>query len=426
MKSLHGGWWIALGLALSLTACGGEENSDESKDSADESERPNDDEGAEPAASATAVPSATATAAVSDTGPAVDVPAGSFRAGSKCMDLPRSRRHELEYEQVSMGAFSMDKFPYPNEPGKPAKLNVTWQEAQDLCEARGRRLCTELEWERACKGPDSKTYPWGPSFKKGVCPGELDHVLGQRTKCVSDFGMADVLGVALEWTASDWKRGTSDGHKVVRGAREEVVSWLSARCTHSRKRDPNLTYDNVGFRCCGGPENSAEVVIPQRKERTVQSFTDLDTDYEMMLMKSMPRDHRGIVDVELSFDKAYHWHPRANEEMVIGVWKGQPKSGGAFYEVAVFKVCSGRAWLTAHMKGPVAKLGKPKVGVKPNRLSFDVETDGRKGTVKLVEWYGTVKLQQPDWVKSGNMLKVGEVRVTPRDTKATSSAPLKR
>jgi len=410
-------------LAVGLTACGDDKKSSASDDETAETET---DEGDDAKPDATASATATATAAATDTGPTIDVPAGTFRAGSKCMDLPRARRHELEYEQVSMGAFSMDRYPYPNEPGKLAKLNVTWKEAKDLCEGRGKRLCTEMEWEYACKGPKSLTYPWGPSFKKGICPGELDHVLGQRDKCVSDFGMADVLGVALEWTASDWKRGTSDGHKVVRGAREQVVSWLSARCTHSRKRDPNITYDNVGFRCCGGPVNSAEVVIPQRKERTVQAFTDLDTDYEMMLLKSMPRDHRGIVDVELGFERAYHWHPRANEEMVVGIWKGEPKTGGAFYEVAVFKVCPGRAWLSAHMKGPVAKVGKPKVGVKPNRLSFDVETDGRKGTVKLREWYGTVKLDQPNWVKKGNMLKVGRAQPKAGDTKASSTAPLKR
>lgn len=421
MKCFQGGFVIALGLLVGLTGCGDEKKSSESDDKPAETKTED-----KPAASASATASATASApaAAVDTGPTIDLPAGKFRAGSKCMDLPRSRRHELEYEQVSMGAYSMDKYPYPNEVGKPAKLGVTWKEANDLCEARGKRLCTEMEWEYACKGPKSLTYPWGPSFKKGICPGELDHVLGQRESCVSEFGMADVIGVAMEWTASDWKRGTADGHKVVRGAREKVVSWLSARCTHSRKRDPNLTYDNVGFRCCSGPANAAEVVIPQNKERTVQAFTDLDTDYEMMLMKSMPRDHRGIVDVELSFEKAYYWHPRENEEMVIGIWKGKPKTGGPFYEVAVFKVCPGRAWLTAHMKGPVAEVGKPKVGVKPNRLSFDVETDGRKGTVKLQEWYGTVKLDQPDWVKKGNMLKVGKVGVSPDDAKATSSAPL--
>ncbi|MEM9696346.1 MAG: SUMF1/EgtB/PvdO family nonheme iron enzyme, partial [Myxococcota bacterium] len=346
---------VALGLTAAFAAGCGEEGQerragDEAKSRRDKGDPPEPKPSATPSASVTA----TATATAASLGPAVDIPAGTFRAGSKCMDLPRSRRHELEFEEVSMGAFSMDKYPYPNEPGQPAKLDVTWFEAKELCEARGQRLCTEMEWERACKGEKSSTYPWGPSFKKGVCDGQLDHLIGQRETCESAYGMSDVIGLALEWTASDWKRGTSDGHKVVRGAREKVVSWLSARCTHSRKRDPNLTYDNVGFRCCRGPVNAAEVVIPQRKERTVQPFTELDGDYQKMLLRSMPKDHREIAGVTLGFERAYYWHPRDNEEMVIGVWEGKPTSGGAFFELVVFKVCTGRAWLTARMKGPVA------------------------------------------------------------------------
>ncbi|MEM9695591.1 MAG: hypothetical protein AAGA56_23810, partial [Myxococcota bacterium] len=62
--------------------------------------------------------------------------------------------------------------------------------------------------------------------------------------------------------------------------------------------------------------------------------------------------------------------------------------------------------------------------VKPNRLAFDVTTGSRTGTVKLREWYGTVKLDQPDWVKTGNMLKVDATAPKGGEgTKPTSLAP---
>jgi sulfatase modifying factor 1 len=341
-----------------------------------------------------------------DGGPIAKIPAGTLMAGSSCVDVPRIRPNELEHDRISLGEFEIDLYPYPNEPNKPAKLGVTHDEASKLCAARGKRLCTELEWEYACKGPKNATYMWGSGFKKGKCDGQLDHVIGKRPECKTDPGAMDMMGVALEWTASDWERGTPTGDKVVRGARAEKVSWLSARCTHARKRNPHQTFDNVGFRCCGGKPNAAKVVLRQEKDTTIEAIPEIDTPFEMMLIRAMPKDHRAITDVELSFDEVYRWHPVANEEMIIGRWKGKPKTGRPFYELAVFKVCGERAWLAASMGGPVAKAGKPKEGVNPRKLSFDVKTAGDRGAVTLSFWHGTVKLKEPQWVKKGNQLAV--------------------
>jgi formylglycine-generating enzyme required for sulfatase activity len=396
----HGRGIGALAMVLVLVVSGCKEDDD------GETKAPSaasDDDGAKPKGSASAKAQAAST---KDGGPTATIPAGKLRAGSRCMDVPRVRPNELEHETVSMGAYDMDLYPYPNEAGKPAKLNVNWHEAKKLCEARGRRLCTELEWERACKGPKNTTFMWGDGFKKGQCDGQTDHATNKRSNCKSAFGVMDMIGVALEWTGSDWERGTRTGDKVVRGARAEKVSWLSARCAHSRKRDPNVTYDNVGFRCCGGEQALPEVELDHRTRATIVEESDVATDFEMAMMKAMPRDHRGIVDVELSFDKVWRWHPVANEEMIVARWKGKPKEGDAFYEVAVFKLCAGRAWKAATMRGPVGKTSKAKVGINPRKLSFDVETEGRTGKVTLGYWHGTVKLVQPDWVKKGNQLKV--------------------
>jgi hypothetical protein len=218
----------------------------------------------------------------------------------------------------------------------------------------------------------------------------------------------DSEGLALEWTASDWERGTPTGEKVVRGSRSEKVSWLSTRCAHSRKRDPNKSYDDVGFRCCSGTPNGARVVMSQRKLDTLVEEPGVTTAFEMELMGAMPRDHRGTPTVRLSFDQVYRWHPVPNEELVVGRWAAEPRDGGPYFEVAVFKLCAGRASRVAGMRGPVAKLGKPRVDAAPSKLAFDVQTDDRRGAVGLGYWYGTVKLTQPDWVQAGSELTVGK------------------
>ena len=42
--------------------------------------------------------------------------------------------------------------------------NVTWYGAKAYCEAIGRRLPTEAEWEHAARGNEGNIYPWGNTW----------------------------------------------------------------------------------------------------------------------------------------------------------------------------------------------------------------------------------------------------------------------
>ena len=394
---IAGALWLMAATLAALAGCQGDD-SDESEEARPKKE----------AEQAEAEETASAAEAPKDTGPSVAIVAGTLTAGSRCYDIPRVRPDELEAEEVSLGAFEIDAYPYPNEPGKPAKVGVSHEEAARLCAERGKRLCSELEWERACKGADSATYPWGGKYDGKACPSQPDHVIGARPECKSGFGMFDSAGLVWEWTASDWKRGTPNGDKVLRGAASDKVSYLDARCAFAKRGSPHKSDQEVGFRCCSGADNVAEVVLNHTKRKTVEQESDITPNFEMTLMGVLPRDHRAITGVRLSFDQVYRWHPVLGEEMLVGRWQGTPKEGGSYYEIAVFKLCDGRARLAARMRGPVAKMGKPQVAVTPNKLRFDVETGKRKGTVEISYWHGGVKLTEPDWVKKGNQLKVDD------------------
>ena len=83
----------------------------------------------------------------------VFIPGGALVAGTPPEKLPRIADEEMPGEQVILKGFYIDVFPYPNEEGAIPLTNLSEPEAEGLCAELGKRLCTELEWERACKGP---------------------------------------------------------------------------------------------------------------------------------------------------------------------------------------------------------------------------------------------------------------------------------
>ncbi|MEZ4394454.1 MAG: SUMF1/EgtB/PvdO family nonheme iron enzyme [Polyangiales bacterium] len=51
--------------------------------------------------------------------------------------------------------FCMDRFQFPNREGAAPSVAVTFVEAEALCAAQQKRLCTDAEWTFACEGDDA-------------------------------------------------------------------------------------------------------------------------------------------------------------------------------------------------------------------------------------------------------------------------------
>ena len=51
-----------------------------------------------------------------------------------------------------------------------SNINYVW--AKKACENSGKRLCTDEEWKRACKGTQDNLFPYGATFQDNKCNDE--------------------------------------------------------------------------------------------------------------------------------------------------------------------------------------------------------------------------------------------------------------
>jgi len=185
----------------------------------------------------------------------VEIPAGTFVAGSLPGDRGRDPATEPIQLSVELGAYSIDKLPYPNDPARPPLVGLTRQEAAKRCAERDGRLCNELEWERACKGPEGTRYAGGTKWD--------DACASSPKTCASGFGVLGLGAAQREWTASDVGpiKNLIKGGAAVRGAGPKAAD-VDHRCAQRSVVDPESKADDLGFRCCYGKANEVTIASP--------------------------------------------------------------------------------------------------------------------------------------------------------------------
>jgi sulfatase-modifying factor enzyme 1 len=249
------------------------------------------------------------------------IPSGALVVGTPAEVYPRLADEEVPGEQVIVPSFYVDVFPYPNEEGAIPLTNVTRDDAQKLCAERGKRLCGELEWERACKGPDNHTYEYGDRYRADACGTGTAPLLrpsGLRVGCRSDFGVRDLHGAAFEWTASPFRRGTLGDTVAVRGGNGSAGEVVG-RCANAVARPADVSAASIGFRCCAGGGNAPEVELAVRHPRKLEARDRLDAALVPELLKVLPDEsHAALLrHGAIEPDRMWSWWPAGNDELTI-------------------------------------------------------------------------------------------------------------
>ncbi len=148
----------------------------------------------------------------------------------------------------------------------PARC-VDWWNANAYCEAVGKRLCTEAEWEKAARGDQGAIFPWGnepPNCRRTgmVGCGGKPLPVGSRPAGVSPYGAYDMSGNVAEWVADYYSpsyyaespardpRGPTAGEDRVQRGGGFRSSTPLVRTTSRHGESIFAAESDAGFRCC--------------------------------------------------------------------------------------------------------------------------------------------------------------------------------
>lgn len=145
-------------------------------------------------------------------------------------------------------------FQYPQHP----VIDVSYKDCQTFCQWSNKQICSEAQWEKAARGTDGRSLPWGNKTEVGCdytvkdddrvggngCGTNKPMNVGSKSKDLSPYGVFDLAG-----NVSEWVNGKApEGEACYRGG-----DWSEDDSRHSARRyTRNLNHksDTIGCRCC--------------------------------------------------------------------------------------------------------------------------------------------------------------------------------
>ena len=223
------------------------------------------------------------------------VPSGTFRFGASPNDrqlsvdelpagertirgfwLDRDEVTNAEYRGcVAAGACTppsrTDAYDDPNRASHPV-MWVSWFQARAYASWAGKRLPSEVEWERAARAGSDTRFPWGDKWEEGRAnsfdlPGSsrINDTTPVGSYAPNVWGIHDLIGNAAEWVqdvyhtsygggprdGTPWEQETgpsTERRRVIRGG-SFIDQASRQRVSRRSERKPTEDHRTVGFRC---------------------------------------------------------------------------------------------------------------------------------------------------------------------------------
>jgi sulfatase modifying factor 1 len=165
-----------------------------------------------------------------------------------------------------------------NEKSNHPVVMVSWYDCIEFCKWLSKEtkkkyfLPTEVEWEKAARGPNGNTWPWGNKWDENKC--NCNNIINDTTPVGkysplgdSFYGCADMAGNILEWTSTtigtrdpwpakykypyDPDDGREDlkvnNRRIARGGTFQRDKDF-CRCAFRFADEPENRYSSMGFR----------------------------------------------------------------------------------------------------------------------------------------------------------------------------------
>lgn len=138
-------------------------------------------------------------------------------------------------------------------------VTVSLAGAQAYCAWRTRttgmrhRLPSEVEWEKAARGPESFVFAYGNIYRSAAANQESGTLREVGGFAANGFGLHDMTGNAFEWTSDAWQDArhperTAPGEfQVLRGG-SFVLDGMYLRNSFRMRQRPDVRTDDIGLR----------------------------------------------------------------------------------------------------------------------------------------------------------------------------------
>ncbi len=172
-------------------------------------------------------------------------------------DEPKDKDHTPRYAREfrsplflatpasQVAPFDEDTFRKPDHP----VVGVDWWDAYAFARWAGKRLPSQLEWEKAARGTDGRVWPWGNDWSRTTsnCGGEKWEERDGHTysapansfkEGASVYGCVNMAGNVAEWTQEGMLMGGGSN-----------ANPSQVRCCAADLREPGYRSFQIGFRC---------------------------------------------------------------------------------------------------------------------------------------------------------------------------------